>query len=138
MTTWDINPLSRIMGSYISMSIWGISLVTQAEIGQRIRQARENIGMSQRDFAEAVDKDQTVISLCESGKRKVTAMELSQFAQVLQVPVSYFYEGEVQSEDLDQMLLNEFRKLPSLEAKQFVLQMVRALSSLLKQHSSDQ
>jgi transcriptional regulator with XRE-family HTH domain len=120
------------------MQSWKKFVVTQAEIGQRIRQARENIGMSQRDFAEAVDKDQTVISLCESGKRKVTAMELSQFAQVLQVPVSYFYEGEVQSEDLDQMLLNEFRKLPSLEAKQFVLQMVRALSSLFKQHASDQ
>ncbi|GIL14738.1 MAG: XRE family transcriptional regulator [Chloroflexi bacterium] len=120
------------------MSFWEASLVTQAEIGQRIRQARENIGMSQRDFSDAVKKDQTAISEYETGKRKVPATELSTFAQILQVPVSYFYEGEVLSEDVDQMLLNEFRKLPTLEAKQFVLQMVRALSSLFKQHASDQ
>jgi len=113
-------------------------LVTQAEIGQRIQQARERVGMSQRDFSEAVGKDQTAVSLYESGKRKVAATELSLFAQVLQVPVSYFYGGDIQPDDLDHLLLSEFRKLPSLEAKQFVLQMVRALSSLFKQHASDQ
>lgn len=110
-------------------------VVTHAELGQRIRQARDNIGMSQRDFSEAVGKDQTAISEYETGKRKVPAVELSIFAQVLQVPVSYFYEGDIQPDDLDHILLREFRALPNLEAKQHVLQMVRALSSLLKQHS---
>ncbi|MBI1280146.1 MAG: helix-turn-helix domain-containing protein [Anaerolineaceae bacterium] len=113
-------------------------VVTQAEIGQRIQQARERIGMSQRDFAEAVGKDQTAVSLYESGKRKVAATELSTFADVLEVPVSYFYEGKIEPDDLDHILLSEFRKLPNLEAKQMILQMVRALSSLFKQHASDQ
>lgn len=111
-------------------------LVTQAELGQRIRQARDNIGMSQRDFSEAVGKDQTAISEYETGKRKVPAVELSIFAHVLQVPVSYFYEGDIQPDDLDHILLREFRALPNLEAKQHVLQMVRALSTLLKQQTS--
>ncbi len=114
------------------MPSWNSSVVTQAELGQHIRQARDNIGMSQRDFSEAVGKDQTAISEYETGKRKVPAVELSIFAQVLQVPVSYFYEGYIQPDDLDRLLLNEFRKLPNLEAKQLILQMVRALSSLLK------
>jgi transcriptional regulator with XRE-family HTH domain len=111
------------------------SVTTQVELGQRIRQARDNIGMSQRDFSDAVGKDQTAISEYETGKRKIYAVELFQFAQVLQVPVSYFYEGSIQPSDLDQVLLREFRKLPTLEAKQFILQMVRTLYSLLKQSS---
>lgn len=110
-------------------------VVTQSELGQRIRQARENIGMSQRDFSDAVKKDQTAISEYETGKRKVPAVELSLFAQVLQIPVSYFYEGELQPEGLDHLLLKEFHSLPSLAARQTVLQMVRTLSSLLKEHS---
>lgn len=110
-------------------------MVTQAELGQRIRQAREAIGLSQRDFSEAVSKDQTAISEYETGKRKVPAVELSLFAQVLQVPVAYFYEGELQPNDLDHLILREFHSLPSLAARQTVLQMVRALSALLKQHS---
>ncbi len=116
------------------MSILGNLVVSQLELGQRIRQARDNIGMSQRDFSDAVGKDQTAISEYETGKRKIYAVELSQFAHVLQVPVSYFYEGSIQLNDLDHVLLNEFRNLPNLEAKQLILQMVRALSSLLKQH----
>ena len=120
------------------MSFWKTYLVTQTELGQRIRQARENIGMSQRDFSVAVNKDQTAISEYETGKRKVPAVELSIFAQVLQVPVSYFYEGGIQPNDLDHLLLREFHTLPSLEAKQTVLQMVRALSTLLKQHPSSE
>jgi len=120
------------------MSSEYVLLTTQSEIGHRIRQARDNIGMSQRDFSDAVKKDQTAISEYETGKRKVPAVELSLFAQVLQVPVSYFYESDIQPDDLDHILLREFRKLPNLEAKQLVLQMVRALSSLLKQHSSSE
>ena len=111
-------------------------VVSQVVLGQRIRQARDNIGMSQRDFSEAVGKDQTAISEYETGKRKVSAVELSIFANVLQVPVSYFYEGDIQPDDLEHILLREFRALPNIEAKQHVLQMVRALSTLLKQQSS--
>lgn len=111
-------------------------LTNQTEIGQRIRQAREHLNMLQKDFADAVGKDATAISEYENGKRKVSAVELSIFAQVLQVPVSYFYEGEIQPTELEHLLLGEFRKLPTIEAKQVVLQMVRAFSRLLKQNKS--
>ncbi len=120
------------------MPVLDILVVTQSELGQRIRQARDNIGMSQRDFSQAVGKDQTAISEYETGKRKVPAVELSIFAQVLQVPVSYFYEGDIQPDDLEHILLREFRALPNAEAKQHVLQMVRALSSLLKPQSNSE
>ena len=111
-------------------------MATQVEIGQRIRRARERVGMSQEEFADAVNKDQRAISEYENGKRKVSASELSTFGSVLSVPISYFYEGNFQIDELDQMMLQEFHKLPSQEAREAVLQVIRIFSNTLKKHSS--
>jgi transcriptional regulator with XRE-family HTH domain len=113
-----------------------IFMATQVEIGQRIRRARERVGMSQEEFADAVNKDQRAISEYENGKRKVSASELSTFGSVLSVPISYFYEGNFQIDELDQMMLQEFHKLPSNEAREAVLQVIRIFSNTLKKHSS--
>lgn len=118
------------------MSIWETSLVTQAELGQRIQQARERVSMSQRDFAEAVGKDQKAIHEYETGKRRISAVELASFARVLGVPVSYFYEGEFKTDELDQMLLQEFHSLPTDEDKKAAIQSVQVLSDTIKRHTS--
>lgn len=107
-------------------------MATQTEIGQRIRRARERIGLSQEEFANAVNKDQRAISEYENGKRKVSASELSSFASVLSVPISYFYEGDFQIDEIDQMMLQEFHKLPSDEAREAVLQVIRIFANTLK------
>ena len=117
------------------MSNWNNNMASQAEIGHRIRKARERVGMSQEDFAHAVNKDQRAISEYENGKRKVSASELSIFASVLIVPVSYFYEGAFEIDELDQILLQEFHKLPTNEAKEAVLQVLRIFSNTLKNHT---
>lgn len=93
--------------------------------------------MSQEDFAGAVGKDQRAMSEYENGKRKVPAVELATFSRVLNVPVSYFYEGDFQIDALDQMLLQEFHQLPSLEAKEAALQVVRILSTTLHKHIAE-
>lgn len=111
-------------------------MASQIEIGQRIRKARERVGMSQEDFAHAVNKDQRAISEYENGKRKVSASELSVFASVLSIPISYFYEGDFQIDELDQLVLQEFHKLPTVEAKEAVLQVLRIFSNTLKNHSA--
>ncbi|MBK9123537.1 MAG: helix-turn-helix transcriptional regulator [Chloroflexi bacterium] len=98
-----------------------------ALIGARIRQAREKIGLSQEAFAEAVGKDQTAISQYENGLRKLPAVELIRFAEVLIVPVSYFFGEDMTLDSLDQLMLTEFRKLPTIEAKQAAVQIVRLL-----------
>jgi len=100
-----------------------------------MRQARERIGMSQKEFADAVGKDQTAISEYETGKRKVPAVELSTFARVLGIPVSYFYDGDFQTDALDQMILQEIQTLPTTEAREAALQLIRILSETLKKHS---
>lgn len=110
--------------------------LTQAELGQRIRQARERIGMSQRDFAQAVNKDQKAISEYENGTRRVSAVELGGFANVLGIPITYFYEGEFTVDELDQMMLREFHALPTVEDKQTAIQTIRLISETINRHHS--
>lgn len=110
--------------------------VNQVELGQRLRRARERIGMSQEALAEAVERDQKAVSEYENGKRKLPAAELPTFARVLGIPVAYFFEGEFQIDDLDQLLLQEFHSLSTLDDKQAAILAVRLISDTVKRHSS--
>lgn len=100
-------------------------------LGLRIRQAREVRGISQEDLAVAVSKDQRAISEYENGKRKLAVTDLPAFATVLEVPLLYFFEPTVSSDNLDEALLNYFHKLPTPEAKQAAIDMLRILSSII-------
>ncbi|MHB8625522.1 MAG: helix-turn-helix domain-containing protein [Aggregatilineales bacterium] len=117
------------------MQISNRVLVNAVELGQRIRRARERLGMSQEAFASAVERDQKAVSEYENGKRKLPATELPVFASVLGVPISYFYEGNFQVDDLDQLILHEFRALPTPEDKHAAIQAVHLISDTVKRHS---
>jgi transcriptional regulator with XRE-family HTH domain len=95
------------------------------QLGQRIRRARERAGFSQEDFAALIHRDQRAVSLYENGVRKVSATDLARFAEVLNVPPAYFYAEDLDRDDLDELLLHEFHKLPSKELKEIVIETVR-------------
>lgn len=116
------------------MMNWNNEIVNQLELGKRIRRARERISMSQEALAEALGRDQKAISEYESGKRKLPATDIPTFAMVLGVPFSYFFEGELQLNELDQVLLQEFHTLPTVEDKQSALQAVRLISDIVRRH----
>jgi len=97
-------------------------------LGQRIRAARENVGLSQVELAKLVHRDQRAISTIESGARKIAAHEIPTYAEALQVPIIYFYEGEYQAGDLEIMLLKAFHNIPTDEGKLQALQLVHLLS----------
>lgn len=118
------------------MQIWNNYLVQPSLLGHRIRIARDKKGMSQEDFAEAVKKDQRAISEYENGKRKIPATDLAIFARILGVPVSYFYEGDIEDNPLDKVLLQEFHELPTDEARQVAIQVIRLFSDTLKSHTA--
>lgn len=60
-------------------------------IGTRIKAAREEMGLSQVDLAEALGfHTATAISLIESGNRKVTAGLLENLSNALHRDINYF------------------------------------------------
>ncbi|GAA1908479.1 hypothetical protein GCM10009716_18020 [Streptomyces sodiiphilus] len=60
-----------------------------AEVGERIAEARHAAGMSQGDLAEQVGLDRTMVVRMESGRRRITALELFRLAEALDVPVAH-------------------------------------------------
>ena len=52
------------------------------QIGDRLRQAREYLELSQEEAAEAVGLSRSAMSLVENGRRKVDAVELARFAKL--------------------------------------------------------
>lgn len=68
------------------------------QIAQRIREAREYLGLSQGVVADAVGVPRPSISMMESGQRKVSADELRKLAQLYRKPYGYFLGEEVVGE----------------------------------------
>jgi len=102
------------------------------ELGARIRIARERAGMTQAELSLAVGHDQRSISQWERGIRKIPAVDIPKFAAVLNVPITFFYAGQIEPSDLDNELLREFHQLPSIASQQTVIQWIRDLHDLLQ------
>lgn len=99
-----------------------------AAIGARIRQAREAKGLSQEELAVGVSRSQKAISQYENGTRRMFANDLPQFAEALNVPVSFFFTGKIIIEDFDEIILTECQRLKTIEAKQALLQFIRVFA----------
>ncbi|MDD3012372.1 MAG: helix-turn-helix transcriptional regulator [Candidatus Gastranaerophilales bacterium] len=62
-------------------------------LGEKLKQAREEAGLEQKTVASALNLDQGKISLIEKNARKVDAeKELPKFAKLFNKPISWFYE----------------------------------------------
>src|SRR5258708_14236973 len=118
------------------MANWNIKPVNQTQLGQRIRTARERIGLSQEVLAEVVKRDQKAISEYENGKRKLPAIELPIYAHALGVPVSYFFDDDFGMDDLDQLLLQEFHLLVRQDDKETAIQAIRLIVTVVNRHST--
>lgn len=60
------------------------------QLGERLRQAREYLGLSQEDVATYLKVPRTALTGVESGQRRVEAIELKRLAELYRQPVSYF------------------------------------------------
>ena len=63
------------------------------EIGQRIRQRRVLMGLSQQKLADAMGLTFQQVQKYETGKNRISAGRLHDLAQILRVPVAYFFDG---------------------------------------------
>jgi Zn-dependent peptidase ImmA (M78 family)/DNA-binding XRE family transcriptional regulator len=73
--------------------------VTQKELAERLKAARENAGLTQQEVAEAIGVGRTAVVQIEAGKRAVTSLELAEMAQLYGRGISEFIEEKPFEED---------------------------------------
>lgn len=68
-----------------------------AELGRRIRQAREEASLSQDVVAQHLGLPRSAVSLIESGKRKIDSLELRTFSRLVGRSIAFFLDDEVET-----------------------------------------
>jgi transcriptional regulator with XRE-family HTH domain len=99
-------------------------------MGGRLRQAREFLGLSQESVAEALGIPRASVSAIESGRRKVSSLELRDLARLYKRPIEYFYSDDSQeSSDEDETVQALFRATRNLTSddKERVIQFAEFL-----------
>ena len=71
---------------------------TDKHVGARVRMRRMMLGMSQEKLGDALGLTFQQVQKYEKGANRIGASRLQQIAQILQVPVSFFFEGAPGSE----------------------------------------
>jgi Zn-dependent peptidase ImmA (M78 family)/DNA-binding XRE family transcriptional regulator len=67
------------------------AVVTQADLGRRIADARTEAGLTQAELAARIGLERTALVRIESGERKVSATELVAIAGIMDRPVDWFF-----------------------------------------------
>jgi transcriptional regulator with XRE-family HTH domain len=101
-------------------------------LGQRLKEAREYLGLSQEFVADQLGVPRASLSAMETGRRKVSSLELKQLARLYKQTVQYFYgEDETlpQAQPNDEAMLAIFRTANDLtvEDRQQVLRFAQFL-----------
>ena len=66
---------------------------TDKHVGARVRMRRMMLGMSQEKLGDALGLTFQQVQKYEKGTNRIGASRLQQISQILQVPVSFFFEG---------------------------------------------
>ena len=70
----------------------------QQQLGKRIREARKYIGLLQEDVAEVLRIPRASVSALETGKRRVSSLELRRLARLYRRPVGWFLSEPTEGE----------------------------------------
>ena len=90
-------------------------------VGERIRERRTALRITQDSLAQTIGVSFQQVQKYETGRNRVSASRLYQIAQVLKVPIAFFWEGLGDTAGEDRMavksapeaaLLNAFRACP--------------------------
>ena len=100
--------------------------INDARIGQTIKDARNNLGMTQEKLSEAVDRTPAFIGHIERGSRSLSLPTLIGIANTLNIPIeSLFADKELTS---DEKVMTDFAQLIDrrpTNTKKAVLDIVR-------------
>lgn len=101
----------------------------RADIAGRLRLARETAGLSQGQVAKRLDMHRPTITEIEAGRRRVSADEITRFAELYGIEPSWIMEGSSgTSADNDKLLLAA-RHLSKLKDKDLerLMQLIQML-----------
>jgi len=118
-------------------------------VGNRVRERRKMLKMSQGKLGNAVGLTFQQIQKYEKGANRIGASRLQQIAEVLSVPVPFFFEGAPQSSARLQIvgevpsptylteflatsdglaLVNAFRRIKNVSVKRCIVRLVEELT----------
>jgi len=80
---------------------------TDKHVGARVRMRRMMLGMSQEKLGDALGLTFQQVQKYEKGANRIGASRLQQIAHILQVPVSFFFEGAPHAMDQQTDSLSE-------------------------------
>jgi transcriptional regulator with XRE-family HTH domain len=66
----------------------------RVQLGDRLRDARNYLGLTQEEVAAYLSIPQTALTDIEGGRRRVEALELARLAKLYRQPLSYFTGGD--------------------------------------------
>jgi len=78
--------------------------VSNDEIVQKIKEYRQKSGKTQFELATLLGKTSASISDLERGKVQVSASELSQIADYLDIPINRFFDRVLEDEEFDNII----------------------------------
>ena len=87
------------------------------EIAQRIRAARLQRNLTQKDLGKVFNKTSAAISDIERGKTQITAADLIKFSEILSKPIEYFYGEDFSNSDIEDIIAI-IRRLPPERRKE--------------------
>lgn len=96
-------------------------------VGKRLRHRRWLVGMTQQQLAEKVGIKFQQIQKYETGANRVSASRLWDISEVLDVPVSFFFEGL----DVEQAAVAKEERMPSdLMGDKEAMELIRSYYSI--------
>jgi transcriptional regulator with XRE-family HTH domain len=107
----------------------------RADIAARLKEAREYLGLSQQEVADALSVPRTAVSMIESGQRRVDSLELKALAKLYQRPMTFFTGEEATLGSDVALLAKQVAKLSEqdrnelLRFSEFLAQRAQARSS---------
>ena len=108
----------------------------RADIAARLKEAREYLGLSQQEVADALRLPRTAVSMIESGQRRVDSVELKTLSKLYQRPITFFtgeeeaaFGSDVAALAKQGAKLSEQDRNELLRFSEFLMQRARARSS---------
>ncbi|RWM45556.1 helix-turn-helix transcriptional regulator [Mesorhizobium sp.] len=86
-------------------------------LSERLRVAREYVGLKQEDVARHLSIPRSALSHIEAGQRKVDALELARMAKLYQRPVNWFTGEDDTSANLPKEVAHVARAAASLSSQ---------------------